>query len=160
MWSVIKNNPISAFAVLTAAILAAFIGYMIVWQTNILASPTWCAKALGAEKSVEGSSVQQTRETLQTCNNLLLEQLGAIAFDSHINHAVVGLVVIVLFVVVIAGARASWKLSTSGLEGSVSRHDAAANAADKVAVAAVEEAAEIKGEPPEYNGPAMPEPKK
>lgn len=160
MWQVIKNNPISTFAVLTAAILAGFIGYMIVWQTNILASPTWCAKALGAEKSVEGSSVQQTRETLQTCNNLLLEQLQAVALDSHINHGVVGLVVIVLFVVVIAGARASWKLSTSGLEGSVSRQDAVANAADKVAGAAVEEAAEIKGEPPEYNGPAMPDPRK
>lgn len=142
MWKVIKNNPISTFAVLCVACTAAFLGYMTVWQTNILSSPTWCAKAMGAEKMLPGQSAQQTLEALRSCNNLLMVQVSAIANDSHINHSAFALVLVVLIVVVIAGARASFKAGKDGIEGSVSR-DADA-AADHVVEGAAQAAAEVK----------------
>jgi hypothetical protein len=121
MWSVIKNNPISAFAVLVVATTASFLGYMMVWQTNILSSPTWCAKAMGAEKVAPGTSYQQSLEALKSCNNLLMTQLSSVAIDSHINHSAAALVLVFLIVVVIAGARASFKVDKTGLEGNISR---------------------------------------
>lgn len=119
----LAKNPISFFAVLCVACTALFLGYMVIWQTSILSSPSWCAKALGAEKAAPGITGQQTLEALQTCNNLLMVQLQALSMDSHIDHTVFGLVLIFLIVVVVAGARASWKLSKAGFEGTVERDD-------------------------------------
>lgn len=119
----LAKNPISFFAVLCVACTALFLGYMVVWQTSILSSPSWCAKALGAEKAAPGITGAQTLEALKTCNNLLMVQLQALSFDSHIDHTVFGLVLIFLIVVVVAGARASWKLSKTGFEGTVERDD-------------------------------------
>lgn len=123
MWDVLKKNPISAFAVLLVGVVGGYLIYMSVWQTTILASPNWCAKALGAERAAPGQDPKQVLETLRSCNEMLLVQLNAIALDSHIDHSTFSIVIIVLIVVVIAGARASWKLSTSGIEGSVGRED-------------------------------------
>lgn len=117
----VAANPISAFAILCVACTAAFLGYMTVWQTEILASPTWCAKALGAEKVAPGQTYQQALEALKSCNSLLMVQVQAIATDSHINHSAFALVLVVLIVVVIAGARLAFKLSEKGLEGDMSR---------------------------------------
>lgn len=121
MWSVIKRNPISSFAVILVAGLLVFLGYMAVWQTNILSSPTWCAKAMGAEKVAPGQTAQQTLEALKSCNNLLMTQVEAIATDSHINHSAFALAFVVLIIVVIAGARAKFKASREGIEGDISR---------------------------------------
>ena len=129
MWEVIKKNPISTFAVLLVAAVGGFLVYMAVWQTTILASPGWCAKALGAEKLAPGQTYQQAMEALKSCNDLLLVQLNAIAVDSHIGHGTFAVVIIVLIVVVIAGARASFKMGKEGLEGSVGRDAVAAGAA-------------------------------
>lgn len=151
----IARNPISAFAVLCVAATAVFLGYMTHRMVDVLESPEWCGRAVQAERiSGEGFT------GLTACVELLTIQLQAMGTGFHISIGSFALTLIVLIVIVVAGARASGKVGTGGLEFDVSRQDAAAKAADKVAGAAVEEAAEIKGEPPEYNGPAMPEPKK
>lgn len=139
----IASNPISTFAVLCVAALMGFLGYMMVWQTNILSSPSWCAKSMGAEKVAPGQDPTQVLEALKSCNNLLMVQLEAVATDSHINHTAGALAVLFLIIVVVAGARASFKASKSGIEGSISRDDAA----DEVAEAAVHKAEEIKEAP-------------
>jgi hypothetical protein len=123
MWDVIKKNPISTFAVACVAATGIFLTYMAIWQTTILASPDWCSKAMRAEQIAPGKTYQQAMEALQSCNNLLLVQLSAVATDSHIDHGAVAFVLIVLIVVVIAGARASWKLGPTGMEGSVGREN-------------------------------------
>lgn len=119
MWSVIKKNPISSFAVLLVAVIGGFLIYMSVWQTTILTSPDWCNRAMKAEQLDTGSRL----DAALACVGLQKVQLEAVAVDSHIDHATFAIVIIVLIVVVIAGARASWKVSTTGFEGSVSRHD-------------------------------------
>lgn len=145
MWEVIKRNPISAFAVLLVAATGLFLAYMAIWQTRILSSPDWCNRAMKAEQLQEGSRL----DAALACVGLQKIQIEAIAFDSHINQGAFALMLIVLIVVVIAGARASWKISASGLEGSVSRHDAEAKGAHQVADAAKDEAEEITaGKPP------------
>lgn len=151
----IARNPISAFAVLCVAATAGFLGYMTHRFVDVLESEAWCGRAIQAERiSAENFS------GLTACVELLTIQLSAMATGLHISVGSFALTLLVLIVIVVAGARASGKFGTGGVEFDVSRSDAAAKAADKVAGAAVEEAAEIKGEPPEYNGPAMPEPKK
>lgn len=161
MWDVVKKNPISTFAVLCVAATGLFLAYMAIWQTTILASPDWCAKALRAEQLAPGKTYQQAMEALQSCNNLLLVQLGAVALDSHIDHGAVAFVLIVLIVVVIAGARASWKLGMQGLEGSVGREEIPSVPVTVVNPAAnpvqTEEAKQLP-HPPGPTGPAMPDP--
>ena len=144
MWSVIKANPISTFAVLVVSAIGAFLAYMMIWQTSILTSPDWCAKAQRAERLAPGVSKEQSLEVIKSCNEILVIQLKAIATDSHLDHGVQGFVLIVLIVVVIAGARASWKLGAGGLEGSVSRQDEAEAAAEHVVQGAEKAAAEVK----------------
>lgn len=120
----IAKNPISLFAVLCVAATAAFLGYMALWQTGILTSPDWCHKAQRAERLAPGQSAEQSLEAIKSCNDMLLVQLNAIATDSHIDHSVFGLVLVVLIVVVVAGAKASFKATKDGIEGNVARNDA------------------------------------
>lgn len=150
----IARNPISAFAVLCVAAIAVFLGYMTHRMVDVLESPSWCGRAVQAER-ISGEGFKG----LADCVELLSIQLKSLSTGLHISVGSYALALLVLIIVVVAGARASLKASEGGIELDVSRQDAAAKAADKVAGAAVEEAAEIKGDPPEYNGPAMPEPK-
>ncbi len=142
MLGTIARNPISFFAILCVACTAAFLGYMTLRMSTVLESPSWCSTAIQAEKVSPGS----TYVGLTTCVTLLQIQLEAMATGFHISVGSFALTLIVLIVVVIAGARASFKLGKDGIEGNVSRD--AAQAAEQVAGAAVEEAEVVKqGEP-------------
>lgn len=123
MWGVIKKNPISTFAVLLVAVVCAYLFYMSFWQTTILTSPDWCQRAMRAEQIAPGTTYEQALAALKSCNALQAIQLNAVALDSHIDHGTFSVIIIVLIVVVIAGARASWKVGPTGLEGTVSRDD-------------------------------------
>lgn len=115
----LAKNPISTFAVLCVAATAAFLGYMSDRLLTVLESADWCGKAIQAEKISPGS----TYVGLTTCVDLLKIQLNAVAMGFHIGLSAYALTLIVLIVVVVAGARASWKLSKDGWEGSVERDD-------------------------------------
>lgn len=140
----LARNPISAFAVICVACTAAFLGYMTLRMSNVLESPSWCSTAIQAEKVSPGS----TYVGLTTCVELLQIQLEAVAMGFHISVGSFALTLIVLIVVVIAGAKANFKVGKDGFEGNVSRQDAAAEGAAKVADAAVDKADEIKGDAP------------
>lgn len=112
----IAKNPISLFAVLCVACTAAFLGYMILRMAVVLESANWCGKAIQAEKISPGN----TYVGLTTCVELLKIQLQAMATGFHIALGSFASSLIVLIVVVVAGARASWKVGPSGMEGSVS----------------------------------------
>lgn len=131
----LARNPISTFAVLCVACTAGFLGYLTIWLTNTLSSSDWCGKAIQAEKISPGT----TFVGLTACIDLLKVQLGALAINSHVAVGSFALCLIVLIVVVIAGAKANFKAGKDGIEGSVER------AADQVAEAAVDEAEQIKG---------------
>ncbi len=138
----IARNPISFFAILCVACTAAFLGYLTLRMSTVLESPSWCSTAIQAEKVSPGS----TYVGLTTCVTLLQIQLEAMATGFHISVGSFALTLIVLIVVVIAGARASFKLGKGGIEGNVSRD--IAQAAEQVAEAAVDEAEAVKqGEP-------------
>jgi hypothetical protein len=134
----IARNPISTFAVLCVACTAAFLGYLTFWLTTTLSSADWCGKSLQAERISS-----QNFGGLTACVDLLKIQLGALAMNSHIAVGSFALCLIVLIVVVIAGAKANFKAGKDGIEGSVSRD--AAQAADHVVEGAEEAAAEVKG---------------
>lgn len=144
----IARNPISFFAVFCVAATATFLGYMTSRMADVLESPKWCSTAIDAERISPGS----TYVGLTTCVDLLKIQLQAMATGFHISVGSYALTLLVLIVVVIAGARASAKIGPDGLDFDVSRD--ATKAAEQVANAAEEEADEIKS-----GGPAMPEPK-
>lgn len=134
----IAKNPISLFAVLCVAATAAFLGLMTYRLLAVLESPAWCAKAVQAER------VTNSTTELTTCVVLLKIQLSAVATGFHISTGGFVFVLIVLIVVVVAGARASGKLGSGGIEFDMSRQDAAAGA-DHVDKAAHKAAKEVKG---------------
>lgn len=134
----IARNPISFFAVLSVAVTAAFLGYMTLRMSNVLESPSWCSTAIQAEKVSPGS----TYVGLTTCVELLKIQLEAMATGFHISVGSFALTLIFLIVVVIAGARASFKFGKDGLEGDISRQDKA-QGAQETADAAADKAEEI-----------------
>jgi hypothetical protein len=133
----ISRNPISLFAVFCVACTAAWLGYMSHRLLTVLESSAWCGKAIQAEKVSPGN----TFVGLTTCVDLLKIQLEAVSTGFHIALGSFAFSLIVLIVVVVAGARASGKVA--GMEFDVSR-DASA-AAEQVAEAAVDEADKIKG---------------
>lgn len=112
----LAKNPISTFAVFCVGCTAAFLGFMAHRLLTVLESSAWCGKAIHAEKISPGS----TYVGLTTCVDLLKIQLEAVATGFHISLTAYALTLIVLIVVVIAGARASGKLP-GGVEFDVSR---------------------------------------
>lgn len=132
----IARNPISTFAVLCVAATAAFLGYMTLRMTGVLESPAWCGRAIQAERiSAENF------KGLEGCVDLLKIQLGAMSTGFHISVGAFAFSLIVLIVIVVAGARASGKVGAGGVEFNMSREEAV----DEVAEAAVDKAEEIKG---------------
>lgn len=134
----ITRNKIAAFALLCVAVTTGFVIYMQVALTEILAAPDWCARAINAEK------LAQTRSTsaIESCVSLLDKQVGSLALNSHIFAGIIALSLLVLIVIVVAGAKLDLKASRDGIDAHMSR-DAPA-AADAVADAAQSAADEIK----------------
>lgn len=142
MWETIKRNPVSSFGILCVAATGIFLAYMAIWQTNILSSPDWCNRAMKAEQLQAGSRL----DAALACVGLQKIQIEALALDSHINHGGFVLMLLFLTVVVVAGARASAKLSAGGVEFNVGKHEAE-KAAEHVVEGAKEAAAEVKAQP-------------
>lgn len=137
MWTVLKRNPISFFAVLCVMATAAYLAFISDRLVDVLESPSWCTKALYAEKISE-----QVAGGLSACKELLMLQVPILGTGLHIVLGGFVLCLVVLVVVVVAGARASWKVSTSGIEGSVSRDEV--KAAEHVVAGAEQAAEEVK----------------
>lgn len=134
----LARNPISTFAVLCVAATAAFLGYMSDRLLTVLESASWCGKAIQAERISPGS----TYVGLTTCVDLLKIQLAAVATGFHIGLSAYAFSLVVLVVVVVAGARASGKIP-GGIEFNVGKHEAE-KAADHVVEGAKDAAAEVK----------------
>lgn len=148
-------NPIRAFAVLVVAVIAGYV-MVVGWRLiDILASPDWCSRALGAEKESPG----RTLEGLKACLKSMEAQIGAIAIDSHISQGVVAMCLLTLIVIVIAGGKLNFKADKTGVSGSIGKEDAqaiAAAGAEQAANAAKEEAKDIAAGAPVPEAPAEP----
>ncbi len=132
------ENPIRAVAVAVVVVISMFVMFMAWWINNTLASPKWCATALGAEKATPGNTIKG----LEACIDLLTIQLGSLGVNSHILFGTLALCLLVLIVIVIAGGELSLSASKSGINANIGRDEA--DAADQVAAAAADEAREIK----------------
>lgn len=150
----LAKNPISTFAVLCVAATAAFLGYMTLRMVAVLESTGYCSKSIQAERITPGSSF----EGLTGCIDILKIQLNALGLGFHISVGSFALSLIVLIVIVVAGARASGKMSATGVEFNVGKEDEnpKSEAAKEVAVAAVDKAKEIVAE--EHLPPMQPKP--
>jgi hypothetical protein len=137
----VAKNPISLFAVLCVACTAAFLGYMTNRMATVLESAKWCSTAINAEKITAG----ETFVGLTTCVDLLKIQLQAMATGFHIAVGAFAFSLIVLIVIVVAGARASGKIGSGGVEFDVDKQKAVEDAADHVAEGAEQARDEVKG---------------
>lgn len=143
----IARNPISFFAVICVA-SAAWLLYIITDRLlDVLESPKWCANAIQAEKISPGS----TFKGLEACLEILQLQLSTMGTGFHIALSGFTFSLVVLVVVVVAGARASGKLGSGGVEFNVGKTEADA-AADHVVAGAKDAAAEVK-EAPKFTAP-------
>lgn len=134
----LAKNPISTFAVLCVAGAAIFLGYMTLRIAGVLESPAWCGRAIQAERISP-----ENFKGLEGCVELLKIQLQAMSIGFHISVGSFALTLVFLIVVVVAGARASAKVSATGMEFNVGKHDAE-TAANYVAEGAKEAADEVK----------------
>lgn len=137
----VAKNPISLFAVLCVAGTAIFLALTADRMLTVLESPAWCGRAIQAERISDATGFKG----LEGCTELLKIQLSAVADGFSDAVRIFGLALLVLVIVVVAGARANFKAGKDGIEADVSRHDAAA-AAQETAEAAVDKADEIAGD--------------
>lgn len=114
----LAKNPISTFAVLCVMATGAFLGYITLRLLDMLSSAAWCGKALQAERITAGN----TFVGLTSCVDLLKIQVEAMKSALLISIGSYSLTLVVLIVVVVAGAKASGKLP-GGVEFDVSRDD-------------------------------------
>lgn len=105
----VLQHPIRSFAVLCVAITSAYVMWMGYHLTTILSSPDWCGKALQAERISN-----QAFGGLTACVDLLKIQLKALAENSLIYAGVIALCLLVLIVIVIAGAKLSGDFGKDG----------------------------------------------
>jgi hypothetical protein len=139
------QNPIRGFAVLTVAVIAAYIMWMGWKLIEVLSGPRWCLNALGAEKT---SSTDGTIKGLDACVGLLTIQLKALSTNSHILFGVIAMCLLTLIVIVIAGGKLSLAASKTGVSANIGREEqAVANAVDQTVEAAETKAEEIKAAP-------------
>lgn len=113
------HNTIRTFALICVAITSVFIMAMSYWLTTILAAPEWCGRAINAEKL---SSARAT-SSVELCKDLLLEQVNALANNSHIYSGSIALCLIALMLIVVAGGRISFSASKAGVSGNIARDD-------------------------------------
>lgn len=131
-------NPISTFAVFCVAATGIFLGLMTERLLGVIESPGWCSKAIQAERISPGS----TYVGLTTCVELLKIQLEGAVKGFLISLGSYSFVLLVLIIVVVAGAKANFKIGKDGIEGNVSRD--AVEGAEHVKDAADLAAAEVK----------------
>ncbi|MGJ0508945.1 MAG: hypothetical protein ACR652_17815 [Methylocystis sp.] len=149
------DSFIRIFAIFGVAVISAYVMWMAYRLNETLSGPGWCKTALGAEKA---SSTEGAVKGLDACVDLLKIQLKSLSTNSHILLGVVALCLLVLIVIVIARGHLDFSASKTGISGSIGSE--VEQAADKVAGAALDKAAEVKADAnPDYSGPAMPEPK-
>lgn len=138
------TNPIRLTAVVIVAIIAGYVMWMGYSLNETLAGPGWCRTALGAEKA---SATDGTIKGLDACVGLLTIQLRSLATNSHILFGVVALCLLVLIVIVIAGARLEASVNKEGGSVNIAPKDAP-EAAQTVADAAQGQADQIKDTAP------------
>jgi hypothetical protein len=110
-----------AFAVICVAVIAGYVMWMGFQLNETLSGPGWCRTALGAEQA---SGKDGVIKGLDACVGLLTIQLKSLATNSHILLGTVAMCLIVLIVIVVAGARLDFKASKAGVEGTVEREPA------------------------------------
>lgn len=152
-----QHNTIRSFALICVAITSLFIMAMRIWGTQILRDGQWCDRAIGA---VADAKMGRSIEAIGACFNLLDTQLKAVAWNSHIDSFVIGLCLLSLMVIVVAGGQLNFSVSKSGASGSLGRSGddlpERAQGAVQVADAAAEAAEEVVEE---ETGAPKPKPK-
>lgn len=135
-------NTLRTFALVAVSVTSVFIMAISAWLIYLLQSD-WCGRAIEAGHETNAARPEYA---IGACFGLLNQQVSALAWSNHIALGVLALSLFVLIVIVIAGGRASFKLSKDGLSGDVSREDAAAGA-QTVADAAQDKANDVKEAP-------------
>lgn len=137
----IRANPVRAFAVVIVAVTSGFIMYISYRLIDILAAPEWCARAINAEKL----SATRTASSFETCKELLLAQIKALAMNSHIALGITALCLLVLIVIVVAGGKLSLSASRSGVNANIGK-EKVEEAVDRVVEATAAEGQAAKEE--------------
>src|SRR5690606_29571892 len=113
---------IRTWALIAVAVTSASLIYFAHWLIERIASPDWCARAIGASKSTDA----RPEYAVGGCFNLLNKQVEALALNSHIAFGVLALCLAVLVVIVLAGGKLNFKASKDGIEADVGRDRAEA----------------------------------
>jgi hypothetical protein len=147
----LKEHPIRAFALLVVTLLSSYMVYANERLITIISSPDWCGKAMQAERILPGNQFQG----LTGCIDIMKIQLEAVSRVLVTNSYTIALSVLVLIVIVVAGARLAGKFMGNELD--MSRQDAQVAGAEKVVAAATEEKNKIVEETNDGQRSSVPE---
>jgi hypothetical protein len=108
------HGLIRIFALVCVGVTSAYVMYMGFWHTELLAASNWCNRAIGAADKGD-----KPEFAVSGCFSLLKDQVSALAWDSHINNAVIALCLLALMVIVVAGGKISFAASRDGVSGNI-----------------------------------------
>lgn len=154
-----QHNTIRSFALVCVAVTSLCIMGMRFWGTMILIDADWCDRAIGASEDA-GLNGARSIEAIRACFELLNKQVDYLGWNSHIDTGTLGLCLLALMVIVVAGGRLNFSASTSGASGSIGPAgeplDDRAQGAAETAGAAVDKANEVMAEEAAKNRPSQP----
>lgn len=148
-----QHNSIRTWALVAVAVTTAAIIYFAHWLIEQLASADWCNRMLGASEFADG----RPEYAIRACSALLLQQVKALAWNSHLLIGVLAFSLLVLVVIVLAGGKLSFSASAKGVSGNMGRELDAKEAAEFVADEA-QAAADAVPETAPAKKPAVDEP--
>lgn len=145
------RNTIRTFALVCVAVMSAFLIFMAVWYTRLVAGRDWCSRAIGAEEAADGGTRARSETAVEACMNLLDKQVSILGINSHILIGMFALCLLTLMVIVVAGGRVSFKAGATGVQGQID--DGAGEAAQFVADEAQEAADTVATAKPKVDDP-------
>lgn len=136
-----RRNTIRTFALVCVAASSAYVIGMGVWLTWLIGMTDWCAKVVGSAKYAEG----RPDFAIKGCVEVMRDQIAGLSNSLLIYAGVIGLCLLVLMVIVVAGGRVSFKGNRDGVEGTIApAGDPMAAGAQAAAGAAQQVADELK----------------
>lgn len=110
-----RRNTIRTFALVCVAASSAYVIGMGVWLTWLIGMTDWCAKVVGSAKYAEG----RPDYAIKGCVEVMRDQIAGLSNSLLIYAGVIGLCLLVLMVIVVAGGRVSFKGNRDGVEGTI-----------------------------------------
>ncbi len=110
-----KKSAIRTWALVAVAVTSAALVTLSFWLVWILSAQSWCTQVLGAAKYADGPP----EFAVGGCYKMMMAQIQALSLNSHIAIGIIGLCLLVLVVIVMAGGTLQFTASRNGVSAGI-----------------------------------------